>query len=307
MAALALVGVGIHSYMQLDIEAYPNPVAPMIEVIGQPEGWSAEEVERYVTLAARNWPGWYARAGTRAFTVALRPGRRGSTTSAGTPATPWLSSAYSISSTSSPCLRGCSRSSRPGVPSASCIATGSRQGLHRGRAQDRRGLDSGEAIPSGPGRYRRGGVRRPDQAVSRGRGSFSSARPQCQPGAAAVRHRPTRIRTWADSVSPWASSLRRARHRADSLGAPTSRTSPLPHRRRAVSCARRGRGTRGCGSSAGHCGRDGEPDIVEGIVLMRYGGDSLSTVKGIHDRVDHIRRTPDFAAGHGHRDAVRPG
>jgi len=50
MAALALVGVGIHSYMQLDIEAYPNPVAPMIEVIGQPEGWSAEEVERYVTL-----------------------------------------------------------------------------------------------------------------------------------------------------------------------------------------------------------------------------------------------------------------
>jgi len=56
MAALALVGVGIHSYMQLDIEAYPNPVAPMIEVIGQPEGWSAEEVERYVTLPLET--GW---------------------------------------------------------------------------------------------------------------------------------------------------------------------------------------------------------------------------------------------------------
>jgi cobalt-zinc-cadmium resistance protein CzcA len=50
MAALALVGIGIRSYLQLDIEAYPNPVAPMIEIIAQPEGWSAEEVERYVTL-----------------------------------------------------------------------------------------------------------------------------------------------------------------------------------------------------------------------------------------------------------------
>src|SRR6202142_2003240 len=50
MTALALVGVGIHSYAQLDIEAYPNPVPPMIEIIAQPQGWSAEEVERYVTV-----------------------------------------------------------------------------------------------------------------------------------------------------------------------------------------------------------------------------------------------------------------
>jgi len=48
--ALFLVGIGIRSYLQLDIEAYPNPVAPMIEIIGQPQGWSAEEVERYVSI-----------------------------------------------------------------------------------------------------------------------------------------------------------------------------------------------------------------------------------------------------------------
>src|SRR5579859_2470278 len=48
--ALAVVALGLYSYKQLDIEAYPNPVPPMIEVITQPDGWSAEEVERYVTV-----------------------------------------------------------------------------------------------------------------------------------------------------------------------------------------------------------------------------------------------------------------
>ncbi|HEY5281426.1 MAG TPA: efflux RND transporter permease subunit, partial [Polyangia bacterium] len=48
--ALFLIGVGGRAYQQLDIEAYPNPVAPMIEIIGQPQGWSAEEVERYVSI-----------------------------------------------------------------------------------------------------------------------------------------------------------------------------------------------------------------------------------------------------------------
>ncbi len=47
---LGLVALGFHSFSVLDIEAYPNPVAPMIEIITQPTGMSAEEVERYVTL-----------------------------------------------------------------------------------------------------------------------------------------------------------------------------------------------------------------------------------------------------------------
>jgi heavy metal efflux system protein len=48
--AVALAGLGFWAYTQLDIEAYPNPVAPMVEVITQPPGWSAEEVERAVTI-----------------------------------------------------------------------------------------------------------------------------------------------------------------------------------------------------------------------------------------------------------------
>ena len=48
--AIALVGLGSYSYSELNIEAYPNPVPPLVEVISQPPGWSAEETERYVTI-----------------------------------------------------------------------------------------------------------------------------------------------------------------------------------------------------------------------------------------------------------------
>src|SRR5271166_6688480 len=48
--AILLVCVGLAAYKQLDIEAYPNPVPPLVEVIVQPPGWSAEETERYVTI-----------------------------------------------------------------------------------------------------------------------------------------------------------------------------------------------------------------------------------------------------------------
>ena len=48
--ALALIAAGLGAYSKLDIEAYPNPVPPLVEIITQPDGWSAEEVERYVTV-----------------------------------------------------------------------------------------------------------------------------------------------------------------------------------------------------------------------------------------------------------------
>jgi cobalt-zinc-cadmium resistance protein CzcA len=42
--------LGLAAYKELDIEAYPNPCPPLVEVITQPPGWSAEETERYVTI-----------------------------------------------------------------------------------------------------------------------------------------------------------------------------------------------------------------------------------------------------------------
>jgi heavy metal efflux system protein len=49
--AVGLIVGGGMAYKNLDIEAYPNPVPPLVEVIAQPPGASAEEVERYVTIA----------------------------------------------------------------------------------------------------------------------------------------------------------------------------------------------------------------------------------------------------------------
>ncbi len=48
--ALGLLVAGLLAFERLPVEAYPNPVPPMVEVIVQPPGWSAEEVERYVTI-----------------------------------------------------------------------------------------------------------------------------------------------------------------------------------------------------------------------------------------------------------------
>jgi len=44
------IAAGLYCYKVLDIEAYPNPVPPLVELITQPEGWSPEEVERQVTI-----------------------------------------------------------------------------------------------------------------------------------------------------------------------------------------------------------------------------------------------------------------
>ena len=48
--AVVLILAGLAAYSRLDIEAYPNPVPPLVEVITQPSGWSAEETERYITI-----------------------------------------------------------------------------------------------------------------------------------------------------------------------------------------------------------------------------------------------------------------
>jgi heavy metal efflux system protein len=48
--ALLLALAGIYSFHELDIEAYPDPVQPRVEVLALPNGLSAEEVEKLVTV-----------------------------------------------------------------------------------------------------------------------------------------------------------------------------------------------------------------------------------------------------------------
>src|SRR5438046_2817625 len=49
LSVLLLVG-GLYAFKVLNIEAYPDPSAPTIEVIAQNPGWSAEEMERQITV-----------------------------------------------------------------------------------------------------------------------------------------------------------------------------------------------------------------------------------------------------------------
>jgi heavy metal efflux system protein len=48
--ALMLLGAGLYAFHLLNIEAYPNPVPPLLEVIAQPFGYNADEVERFITI-----------------------------------------------------------------------------------------------------------------------------------------------------------------------------------------------------------------------------------------------------------------
>src|ERR1700754_1951968 len=51
MVFMAVVFVaGIFGFRALNIEAYPDPVPPMVEVVTQQSGFSSEEIERNVTI-----------------------------------------------------------------------------------------------------------------------------------------------------------------------------------------------------------------------------------------------------------------
>ena len=47
---VATLAGGLFAFWQLNIEAYPDPTPPMVDVITQSAGLSAEEIERYITI-----------------------------------------------------------------------------------------------------------------------------------------------------------------------------------------------------------------------------------------------------------------
>ncbi|MGA8381143.1 MAG: CusA/CzcA family heavy metal efflux RND transporter [Stellaceae bacterium] len=47
---LFLFAAGISSFARLNIEAYPDPVPPLVDIVTQNPGQSAEEIERYITI-----------------------------------------------------------------------------------------------------------------------------------------------------------------------------------------------------------------------------------------------------------------
>src|SRR6186713_3403556 len=49
-AYVAFIGIGFATLKALNVEAYPDPAPPIIEIIAQYPGQSPEEMERYVTI-----------------------------------------------------------------------------------------------------------------------------------------------------------------------------------------------------------------------------------------------------------------
>src|ERR1700674_3451152 len=47
--AAVIIG-GLIAFGQLNIEAYPDPTPPMVDIVTQSPGLSAEEIERYITI-----------------------------------------------------------------------------------------------------------------------------------------------------------------------------------------------------------------------------------------------------------------
>src|SRR5215813_13109685 len=47
---ILFLAAGLFAFYRLNIEAYPDPSPPMMEIITQSPGQSAEEIERYITI-----------------------------------------------------------------------------------------------------------------------------------------------------------------------------------------------------------------------------------------------------------------
>ena len=88
LSIVLLLG-GLFAFKYLNIEAYPDPAPPIIEILAQNPGWSAEEMERQITVPLEtqlngmpgidvcgtpmDFCGYRKRAGSEAATPLLTP------------------------------------------------------------------------------------------------------------------------------------------------------------------------------------------------------------------------------------------
>ena len=48
--SVAVIAGGLFAYSNLNIEAYPDPVPPLVDIVTQNPGQSSDEMERYITI-----------------------------------------------------------------------------------------------------------------------------------------------------------------------------------------------------------------------------------------------------------------
>src|SRR5207253_3443683 len=288
--AAGVLGVGLWCWSQLDIEAYPNPVAPMIEVITQPQGLSAEEVERYVTIPLENglagmldlehvrsqslfglsdvkcyfdWNPSYVEAQQRVINrlqfIQLPSGVQ-----------PHLSPWNAIGEIYRYVLRG------PGYPLAE-LKTAQDWILERQFRQVPGIVDvvgfGGETrqvhVDVDPFRLKGHGLTLQQLATAIGNANQNVGGQRLTLGEQSFNVR----------------GLGLIRSLRDVQQVVVTAQKGVPVRVRDVADVADGAAPR-----LGIVGKDLEPDVVQGIVLMRYGGDSLKTLQGVHEKVEQVRK-----------------
>jgi cobalt-zinc-cadmium resistance protein CzcA len=288
--ALGLVAAGLASYSKLDIEAYPNPVPPLVEVITQPDGWSAEEVERYVTvpleIGLSGMPGLdhvrsqslfglsdvkcYFRWGTkyedarqevinRLSFVQLPPGMQAQLS-------PWnaigeifryklVGRGYSARdlNTAQNWLLEREFKRVPGVIDVVSFGGETKQ-FH---------------VNVDPFRLRGEGITLPQVLTALANSNLNVGG--------------QRLTLGEQSYNVRGIGLLRGKHDIENVVVAEAKGTPI--RIRDVAEVEVGHAPR-----LGIVGNDEEPDVVQGTVLMRYGGATAPTLEGIYKRIDEIRR-----------------
>jgi heavy metal efflux system protein len=290
LLVVVLAGVGLRSFTVLDIEAYPNPVAPMIEVIAQPAGMSAEEVERYVTIPLEtqlagmadllhirsqslfgladvkcyfSWSPTYAEANQRVLNrlqfVQLPPGVQASIS-------PWnaVGEIYRY------------------------VLKGKGHSLKELKAQQDWLLERQfRQVPGVIDVVGFGGETRQyqvevDPYSLRGHGLGLT---QLTAALANANQNVGGQRMTLGEQSYDVRGIGLLRGVADIDDVVLASPKGVPVSIHEVAQVKEGAAPR-----LGIVGRDFEPDIVQGIVLMRYGGNALETLEGVHAKVESIRK-----------------
>ncbi|MFI5180118.1 MAG: efflux RND transporter permease subunit [Thermoanaerobaculia bacterium] len=297
LLVLALIAAGLFSYARLDIEAYPNPVPPLVELITQPDGWSAEDVERQVTVPLEialagmpgldhvrstslfglsdvkcyfNWGTSYDKARQEVINrlqfVQLPNGLQ-----------PQLSPWNAIGELYRYVVRGPSYSLRD-------LKTAEDWILEREFKQVPGVIDvtsfGGETkqyqVDVDPVRLRAHGLTLPQlsQAIANANVNVGGQRVTLGEQSYTVRGLGlvSSLKDIADTV--------------------VQSVKGVPVRVRDVATVSEGARPR-----LGIVGKNDEPDVVQGTVLMRYGGQTAPTLSGIHKRVEHIRTSQVLPPG----------
>jgi heavy metal efflux system protein len=289
LACVAALG-GLAAFERLNIEAYPNPVPPLVEVIAQPQGLSAEEVERQVTVPLEvalsgipgldhvrsqslfglsdvkcyfNWDTSYKEARQEVINrlqFATLPNGLQAQIS------PWNSigeifryrvvgKGYSLQELKSAADWILERQFKQ-VPGIIDVVTFG-------------GLTKEYHVEVDPNRLRAVGVTLPQLNAAIANANQNVGGQRITLGEQSYTVRGVGL----------ISSLR------DIGNITISAQHGTPVRLRDVAQISEGSVPR-----LGIVGKDREPDVVEATILMRYGGETLPTLKGIHDRIELIRK-----------------